>query len=453
MNKLDFLGDSPNLYIFKKKSNDSVCGGVLFLIYAIVSLLILIYYSFDYFKNDKYTIQSFYHFNIKGDSDLERNERIQDISLNPNITFNLDLYYDKFRDKPLDNKFKLYNSANLSFINRNTSFKERVGYLRISVLYECDNITCDDFFNNYYRKGRTHYNLKFDYDGFYIDHQNNDAPIIKNDNNNQYIFKENYDLDFNYTSFLKLHWRNFFYTEKKGFLSTNDYNESCGYIESFNIDNSNGRGFIRNEDKQYYIINYIDFTIEDNFHTEYTRKRISELDKIASLLSLLLSIYNGFKLVYKLYSQNYNNSKIIEHLLDKKPKGKPKLPKTVQLQSLDSNRSNTLAPKNVDPSKLMSDDTSNDSKKDGIISVNSSEKIKKICCCQYLLNDIHLCFKKNKSQKIIDICNEIVYKYISIESIINNQILIENLFQDYNWREPKLNDIEKNDLFNELKVL
>ena len=52
MNNLDFLGDSPNLFIFKKKSNDSICGGALFSIYIIVSLLIIVYYSFDYFKND-----------------------------------------------------------------------------------------------------------------------------------------------------------------------------------------------------------------------------------------------------------------------------------------------------------------------------------------------------------------------------------------------------------------
>ena len=42
---------------------------------------------------------------------------------------------------------------------------------------------------------------------------------------------------------------------------------------------------------------------------------------------------------------------------------------------------------------------------------------------------------------------------MSIESILYNQMKLENLFIDYNWNNPILNNIEKNDLINKLKTL
>ena len=48
-------------------------------------------------------------------------------------------------------------------------------------------------------------------------------------------------------------------------------------------------------------------------------------------------------------------------------------------------------------------------------------------------------------------CNQIVYKYGSIDFIIKNQILVENIIKDYKWNNPKLNDVENNNLFIQLK--
>ena len=49
-------------------------------------------------------------------------------------------------------------------------------------------------------------------------------------------------------------------------------------------------------------------------------------------------------------------------------------------------------------------------------------------------------------------CNKIVYKYADIDSIIKNQILLENFFKDYKWNDPVLNNIENNDLFIQLET-
>ena len=64
MNPLDFISDSPNLYIFHKEKNKTNFGGILFLIYLVIIIIIFVYYIIDYVKNDKYVIQSFNHFNI-----------------------------------------------------------------------------------------------------------------------------------------------------------------------------------------------------------------------------------------------------------------------------------------------------------------------------------------------------------------------------------------------------
>ena len=52
---LDFLNESPNFFIFQKKANQTNFGGVLFLIYIIIMILISLAYILDYELNDKYT--------------------------------------------------------------------------------------------------------------------------------------------------------------------------------------------------------------------------------------------------------------------------------------------------------------------------------------------------------------------------------------------------------------
>ena len=48
-----------------------------------------------------------------------------------------------------------------------------------------------------------------------------------------------------------------------------------------------------------------------------------------------------------------------------------------------------------------------------------------------------------RSQETLHICNKILLKYMSIESLLYNQMKLENLFKDYNWNNPILNNIEK----------
>ena len=58
-----------------------------------------------------------------------------------------------------------------------------------------------------------------------------------------------------------------------------------------------------------------------------------------------------------------------------------------------------------------------------------------------------------RKQKIISKCNEIISKYYSIENIVYNQILLENLFKDYQWINQDLKTYENNELIIQLNDL
>ena len=77
------------------------------------------------------------------------------------------------------------------------------------------------------------YNLYFQYDGFTLLHQNADKPILKKENG-QENFDKLYEINSNRTTNINNQWRNILYTEKKGFFQK-DSDDSCGYIENFNI--------------------------------------------------------------------------------------------------------------------------------------------------------------------------------------------------------------------------
>ena len=52
MYNLDFLSESPKVFIFQNEKNKTDFGGILFLIYIIVMILISLIYIADYNMND-----------------------------------------------------------------------------------------------------------------------------------------------------------------------------------------------------------------------------------------------------------------------------------------------------------------------------------------------------------------------------------------------------------------
>ena len=64
----------------------------------------------------------------------------------------------------------------------------------------------------------------------------------------------------------------------------------------------------------------------------------------------------------------------------------------------------------------------------------------KISFFGFYLNYIYfkIC-KRRKNQEILNLCEKIIFKYISIDSVLYNLMRLENLFKDYKWNNPEFN--------------
>ena len=218
MHPLDFISDSPNLFILDKESNKTNFGGVLFLLYIITMIIIIIYYSINYSNNNnKFTIQSLYHFNPKSDEEIEA--RNKDERFNQNISFYVNL---SFNNEYLDNRFKLINHHEKKEINRTSQFSIKTNDFDLLLYYQCEEENCTDYYKNF-DNNNNKYQLVLIYDGFNLDHQNEDEPIQRD-----YTFLERYNLKFNNSTLINNIWENIFYTKKKSyFLGEDNYNKSC----------------------------------------------------------------------------------------------------------------------------------------------------------------------------------------------------------------------------------
>ena len=304
--------------------------------------------------------------------------------------------------------------------------------------------------------------IKFElkYDGFKLYHQNEDKPIIKKSLEENYSFTQEYRLNYNFTTYIDNYWRNILYNEKKPFWKK-DYNDSCGYIESYILDlyRYGLSSTIYMNDKLEYVwiktLGIINFHNEHQQYIEYNRKAVSLLDLAANILSLMSNIFLAAKILLRFYSKNFNNYKIIQKLLfnNNEKIEKLLLNKSAELneKSIDINENNKEISANNNDSELLINNT-NIEKSEKSESSKLNKKLPKFNFLQFFLNNIYCCLKKYNSQNIIHLCNKIIYKYSSIDSFVKNQILMENLLKDYKWNDPSLNDIENNDLFKQINA-
>ena len=477
MHPLDILSDSPNLYILQKKSNKTNFGGILFFIYLILIMLVLTTYIIDYIQNDKYIIESFNHFNIK--TEEEKRERSEMELFNPYINFSLYLKIELnktiYNFNP--NNIKLYdNKAELN-ISQNSVFLKRISDFQVIIFYECIEENCSDysqFLNNLKRMNNNqtvdNCYLYLEYYGFTLNHQNSTKPVLKTEDNGM-IFERRYKLNIKRTSEILNQWRGLLYTERNGFLQK-ETNYNCGYIENYNIFTYNALRKIRlteRKNKQLLELCEIEFVTDYTEYTQYFRKKVSLLDLAAKILNLIANIFAGIKIIMRIYSSNFNNYKIIEKLLNKSEKTsqtKNKLKEKFEMYDFETKNKFIPIKNEQDNAGIINDDTEDnendiDENEDNYDDAKgtyhkyngNSRRLKKLNLCDFFLNYFCLCcLKKQKNQKIIFGCNQIVYNYASLDNIIKNQILMENLIKDYKWNNPGLNNVENNSLFILLKT-
>ena len=459
MRTLDILSPSPNLYLFQKESNKTNFGGFLFLIYLIIMILLFIYYLLDYIRNPKYTIQSFIHFNFKTDREIE--ERQKNETFNPNIWFKLKLkLYNEVNEEYVDitNNFTILNFLTGELKDINSAFNSNISDFNYAIFYKCEYSNCSDYIDYLdmlKQRGMNTTYLYLSYQGFVLDHQDPSGPIKKKGTFTYRVY-----INLNQFSYINFDWKNILYTEKK-MMFFKDYKNSCGFIEGYNslIIHENSNDEIGG--KTYAGICAIKFLIDSIQYIEYSRIRISELDIIANVLSLMANIYTGASLILRFYINNFNNFKIIEKILNKKPTKKIKEP-LLEMNYLENNKTISLKEdfsendlkkenNNITDNNNMDKNNESEENDDNVLSTNS-KKINKLHFFDFFMNNCYFCYKKRKEQKIIHLCNEIVYKYSSIDNLIKNQIMVENLFKDYKWNDPTLNNVENNDLVIQLKT-
>ena len=125
----------------------------------------------------------------------------------------------------------------------------------------------------------------------------------------------------------------------------------------------------------------------------------------------------------------------------------------MELTQINLENENMISPLIIN-NKEVEKDSNNDINEEDRKNINNIEENKVLPKDFYLNNAYFSKCRRSKKQDILDICNKIVSKYISIDYILSNLMILENLIKDYKWSEPGLNNLEKNKLISELlKIL
>ena len=462
MNKLDFLSESPQMLFFQKESNKTYFGGVLFIIFIIVVSILSIIHILDFCLNDKYEIYYSLIRNDGSEKDLQ-----YDDEMDPLMNFSIDVWgvneqLEKF--EPNENFF--IADLDFNYIKRNSTFQKRPSELFFYIIYfdfsygSKENST-EDILNSWY-----YFQIK--YQGFKLQHQKS-IPLITNEPD-LYFYKD-YSFSINKTTINIINWEVIKYIENMGIYGIFDrmFKSKSEYISGYM-----GSDYTSSKDKplDLFGMKFLSIVqIKNSFkqYTEYRRKKNDILDLIANIGSIFSTFFSIFVFIFKFYSNNIDNYQIIEKLLSKAKK--MNIFKKNEIINININKNNkyqsdltqdVMSPVNNTTKKKF--DFSGEKKEAEIIAetkdkletvkiktISEIKNIKKLSFRHFFLNGFYLkCFNRINENKVIDLCNYILSKYISIDLLLYNQIMFENLLKDYTWNNPGLTNINKNKLINRL---
>ena len=447
MNALDFISDSPRTYIFQKRANKTNLGGILTLIYLIILLLIIVTYLYDFFNYEKFEYNYFFKY-------FPNEEDRKDYKKKPEFNHQVNLRFEVQNENgEIDDNFfimakgieEMEMGENITLnVNDFDNFLLRVFYI------------CPEFDENctFHWKNKTNffeYNFIVYYSTKIVDFDNSDSPVIDAEFNDNYTFSPE-DI-----AFMFPRWEAYNYEEKKDIISRTydslirQQNNSYyfGRFEEVSTRNIPNGGEKISSFKNVLVFKIINLFEGVNL---YKRKKISIWDYLANIAALGTTLFNGLcKIFSLLYSKNFDSYKIIDNILSKNTK-KEKIIKLKDNDISNSRLENNLIDKNISNNE---DFIINDLGEDNLENEDDNKMIKKLPKLRFydfFFNNVYSkCCKYIKRQKLIDSCDNILYKYHSIENILYNQILFENLMKDYHWNNPELKSIHKNDLIGDLK--
>ena len=169
--KLDFLSSPPQFYFLNKRTNKTIFGGILFIIYILIIMNIFISYILDLCLNDKYDIRYSLYKNF---TIAEENNKIEEFNPVLNFSFNLKRITKDFVELDLNDQFILFDKDG-NFIERNSIISRAPSDMGITIAYFCIyDCSLDEDDNE-----DLAYILNISYSGYKIDHQNDKIPLEK----------------------------------------------------------------------------------------------------------------------------------------------------------------------------------------------------------------------------------------------------------------------------------
>ena len=457
MRKIDFISKSPQLFIFQNGANQNNLGGILFLIYLVILLLLTIVYLYDYLNNDKY------QFNYNLITETYDNDSFKNIisKKNDKLSVNLEVKFSLSKDRQYKNfnseNFFMWDENNRRTLNPNETYIINTSNFSLVVLYICNGTNCTIREEDKIKE-RCYY-LNMYYKGFTLNHQDPKEPIKRN---NKYTPMYVEFLEKTYIYYLN--WELIEYEEEKGVFSKNfdsitgkDNTFYGGQFKSKQVfldDGHVGQMYANYENNSVLALLYLE--IQPNYlqYDKYTRKGRSFLNVLAEIAALSSTIINLMGLSYGFfYSKNYDNYKIVENILSKK---------------LRININQTLEDKEESKIELKTDlndnnDQDEEKEKEAIDDINNTDEVhsdKNIKAIKlplmrfydFLVHKLYFkCFGHSNKHALIESCNDVLKRYISIENLIYNQIRLESLFKDYKWNNPLYDLHEKNDFLIQLQ--
>ena len=476
MYNLDFLTDSPKIFIFQKDKNKTNFGGILFLIYIIVMILISLVYLADYSMNEKYSYESLtIHNGTKITDNLFGDEK----ELNPILNISINFFEE--------DKFALFefSSGNILEDLPRYYFSKRYNDSDIIIFYKCGKDQTCASFKEYIRNVQysdIFGHLDIIYQGYKVDHLH-EPPVYEDDSGNySKDLKIKSQVKYIYTE-MTFEWEVIKYKEQKSLFDSITKRKTefvFGQIKDLKFMKENNTEYDdyvskvmgkRSESKDeyfYYLpIFRFQFPTPNENYLLYKRTKISFLDVIAKVGALFSTIKFFFAFGYSFYSRNFNNYAIVNDLLNHSKK----VIKPLELSYKNSNNKNISINDLDNDSPLIEEksDKNQNNKNDANINDNDNNNEKysnedddepfsfalnKLFFFDYFFNYIYFkCCKRMRNQEIINMTNKIAFKYLSIDSLLFNQMKLENLFKDYKWNNLLLNNVKNNKMLDELKIL
>ena len=470
LSKFDWLSFPPTLYFLQKRTNKNAFGGILFIIYNIIMICITTIYMLNFFINDKYDIRYSLYKNYT--DNIEKNNKNENLNPHLNFTFDIKRISQNLEVQKNDSEFMIFDFNNFN-IREKTIISNTPSYMNFYIAYPCSNrSTLEEYAKS--NDNDIVYILNMTYSGYKIDHQSEDSPLERN--RDKYIFYKEFYFTFNKTTIFNVNWEVITYKEERGIfglfdkLTDKKYEFSgidISYIEHFYTEKNIE---LDRSPLKYIVLAVINMRNIHDQNIEYKRIKRSLLDVLANIGALYSTFFSVFSFVFRYYSRNFDNFKIIKEILSNQKILKKKNIKifksiTKKFENIPFNKNifetddiPSIETKRSVPVKSKSKEIN--ISKTGMIKIDENDEndeyfnLININFIHFILNNIYCKIKeRRKEQETIEICNKIIAKYISIDAILYNQILLENFFDDYTWNDIRLKEIENNIFFLKLKLI